>query len=132
MLSGLALVINACSATTSPAARQTITLSEWKVDVAATTLRAGQATFTIVNAGTMAHELLVFRSDLEPSAYPTDSAGIKEDDPAITKVSDGDSIAPGSSLSRTVDLTSPGKYMFVCNLPGHFKLGMHTLVTVTS
>jgi uncharacterized cupredoxin-like copper-binding protein len=31
--------------------------------------------------------------------------------------------------ARTIDLT-PGKYLFVCNIPGHFKQGMYTVVTV--
>jgi len=112
------------------AANPTIVLSEWKVAVAST-LKAGKVTFTITNAGTVPHELLVFKSDLDEAAYPKDSAGdIVEDGPGINLLSDGDNINPGGSQSRTVDLT-PGKYLFVCNITGHFKSGMFTVVTVT-
>jgi uncharacterized cupredoxin-like copper-binding protein len=88
-------------------------------------------TFQITNTGSVQHELLVFKSDLSASAYPTDADGaIKEDGPGITKVSDGDNLDPGKSQSRDIDLTKPGKYLFTCNLPTHFKQGMFTEVTI--
>ena len=93
---------------------------------------AGQVNFSVTNIGTIQHELLVFKSDLPPSAYPVDSDGnIIEDDPSITLVSDGDNLDPGTTQTRTVDLTQPGTYLFVCNIPGHFKSGMFSVVTVT-
>jgi uncharacterized cupredoxin-like copper-binding protein len=96
----------------------------------ASTVKAGKATFTISNTGRIPHELLVFKSDLKPSAYPTNAAGgIIEEGAGVALVSDGDNIDPGGSQSRTVDL-APGTYLFVCNIPGHFKAGMFTVVTV--
>jgi uncharacterized cupredoxin-like copper-binding protein len=108
----------------------TVGLSEFKVALPFTTLTPGTKTLEITNGGTVPHELLVFRSDLDPSAYPMDSGDINEDGPGITKVSDGDNIAPGAKQTRTVDLSQPGRYLFVCNLPGHFHSGMFTSVTV--
>jgi uncharacterized cupredoxin-like copper-binding protein len=94
-------------------------------------MKAGKVTFTIKNGGMMVHELLIFRSDLAPAAYPTNKAGgINEEAAGIKLLSDGDNLDPGASQTRTVDLT-PGKYLFVCNLPGHFREGMFTVVTVT-
>ena len=82
--------------------------------------------------GTIQHELLIFKSDLPPSAYPVDSNGhIIENGPGINLVNDGDNIDPGKTQTRTGDLTQPGTYLFVCNIPGHFKAGMFTVVTVT-
>jgi len=93
-------------------------------------LKSGTSTFTISNFGTQPHELLMFKSDLAPSAYPTDAAGdIKEEGAGVTLVSDGDNIDPGGSQTRTVDL-EPGTYLFVCNIAGHFKEGMFAVVTV--
>jgi len=120
---------SAVAVSASPSAGQTIDLSEWKVVIAGTVV-AGKSGFTIANHGTVPHELLVFKSDLDPSAYPTDASGhINETGPGITLVSDGDNIDPGGSQTRTLDL-APGKYLFVCNIPGHFKQGMFTVVTV--
>jgi uncharacterized cupredoxin-like copper-binding protein len=108
----------------------TLSLYEWKV-VAAETMRAGPSTFTISNFGTMPHELLIFKSDLAPAAYPKDKSGdIIEDGPGVNLVSDGENIDPGGAQVRTVNL-KPGTYLFVCNIPGHFKQGMYQVVTVT-
>jgi uncharacterized cupredoxin-like copper-binding protein len=110
---------------------QTATLSEWKI-VVPTSIKAGKVNFKIVNAGTIEHEMVVFKADLDLAAYPTDDAGaLKEEDPSITKASDGENIAAGASEQRTIDLSKPGRYLFVCNLPTHFKLGMATIVTVS-
>lgn len=107
-----------------------MSLSEWKV-AAPTTLKAGRSTFTISNAGTVPHEFLIFKGDLKPSAYPTDAVGdIEEDGPSVSLLSDGENINPGGTQSRIVDLPA-GQYLLVCNIPGHFKQGMFTVVTVT-
>ncbi len=119
---------------TPPAAEQAYipaALSEWHI-AAPTTIKAGSVILEAGNFGTIQHELLVFKSDLSPSAYPLDSKGdIVEDGPGITLVSDGDNIDPGKTQARTVDLTQPGTYLFVCNIPGHFRAGMYSVITVT-
>ncbi|HEY4228204.1 MAG TPA: sulfocyanin-like copper-binding protein [Candidatus Limnocylindrales bacterium] len=108
-----------------------IHVSEWSVGVP-TTIEAGPVNLSITNIGKIPHELLVFKSDLAPSAFPLDSHGnIIEDGPGITLVSDGDNIDPGGTQSRQADLSRPGTYLFVCNIPGHFKAGMYTVVNVT-
>jgi uncharacterized cupredoxin-like copper-binding protein len=127
------------AASTAPSGEPTSTgtadiaihISEWSVGVP-TTIAAGPANLSITNIGKIPHELLVFKSDLAPSAFPLDSHGnIIEDGPGITLVSDGDNIDPGGMQSRPVDLSKPGQYLFVCNIPGHFKAGMFTVVNVT-
>ena len=97
----------------------------------ATTMTEGTSNFTISNIGTIPHELLVFKSDLQPSAYPVDAAGnIEEEGAGVSLLSDGDNVDPGGSQVRAIDLT-PGSYLFVCNIAGHFKAGMFAVVTVT-
>lgn len=113
-----------------PQLAPTIGLLEWKV-VVASTIKSGPTEFAITNLGAIPHELLVFKSDLDPAAYPTNAAGdIDEEGAGVTLVSDGENIDPAGTQARSVDLT-PGKYVFVCNIPGHFKEGMFTVVTVT-
>ena len=53
-----------------------------------------------------------------------------EDGGGVDLLSDGENIDPAGSQQRTVALT-PGTYVFLCNIPGHFKSGMFTQVTVT-
>jgi uncharacterized cupredoxin-like copper-binding protein len=107
-----------------------VTLSDMHVMAASTTIAAGQVTLQITNAGAMPHELLVFRSELAPADYPMKDGDINEDGPGITKVSDGENLDPSTSQTRVVDFTQPGTYVLMCNLPGHFKMGMFTVVTV--
>jgi hypothetical protein len=118
------------SPSASPSGGESASLSEWAV-ITAGAQRAGKTTFTISNNGSVPHELLVFKSSRDPAAYPTDAAGnIIEDGAGVDLVSDGDNIDPGGSQVRQIDLV-PGKYLFVCNIPGHFKQGMYAVVFVT-
>jgi uncharacterized cupredoxin-like copper-binding protein len=123
----------AASAPTTTVADTTlpVTLAEFTI-TAPDTVTPGIKTLQITNAGMMQHELLVFRTDLPPSAYPIDPAtgDLNEDGAGITKVSDGDNLDPGSTQSRSIDLSQPGTYSFVCNLPGHFRSGMVRTLTV--
>ena len=121
-------------ASTAPSAAaavaSSVSLTEWKVVVTGS-IKAGKTQLTINDVGVAAHEMLVFKSDRDPSAYPTAEAGnIKEEGAGVTLISDGENIDPGGTQTRTIDL-APGKYLFVCNIPGHFKQGMFTVVTVT-
>jgi uncharacterized cupredoxin-like copper-binding protein len=116
-------------ASAATAVTPTVTLTEWSVVVAGT-IKAGKTQITSTNTGAVPHEMLIFSSDLPASAYPLDAKGdIKEDGKGVTLVSDGENIDPGGSQVRQVDLT-PGNYLFLCNIPGHFKAGMFTVVTV--
>jgi uncharacterized cupredoxin-like copper-binding protein len=116
---------------TPPATSQVLSLTEYKIDVP-TSLPAGNVTLQITNNGKLMHELLVFATNLDAKSLPTMPDGtVNEDGPGLTKVSDGDNINAGAAQSRAVDLTKPGTYVFVCNLPGHYALGMYTTVTVS-
>jgi len=122
-------IASTAPASAAPLAAPTVTLTEWRVVVAGT-IKAGKTQITSANTGAIQHEMLIFKSDLAASAYPVDAKGdIKEDGKGVTLVSDGENIDPGGSQVREIDLT-PGKYLFLCNIPGHFKAGMFTIVTV--
>ncbi|MBV8161326.1 MAG: hypothetical protein JO265_10430 [Acidimicrobiia bacterium] len=115
----------------TPAGADTVGLREYNVSVAPSALTPGKHGFTIANEGRTEHELLVFRTDLAPANFPIGQDGdIIEDAPGMNKISDGDNIAPGATQTRTIDLSQPGTYVFVCNLPGHFKAGMYQTITV--
>jgi len=115
----------------TPAAPVPVALNDFRVGLSSTNLAVGKYTFQISNTGQVPHELLVFQTDISPSRLPTASDGaIQEDAPGVNKASDGDNLDPGASQTRAVDLSKPGTYVFVCNLPGHFKAGMYSVVTV--
>jgi uncharacterized cupredoxin-like copper-binding protein len=109
-----------------------ITLTDFKIGTGSTHFTPGPYQFSIANGGPSQHELLVFRTDLAPADLPKNSDGsIDENGPGLNKISDGDNIGPGGLQARTIDLTQPGSYVFVCNLPGHYASGMDTTVTVS-
>jgi len=110
-----------------------VRLSEWKIAAGSTTIEHGKQSLRITNAGTIPHELLVFRpaAGTDPKGLPVSSDGdINEDGPVATKISHGDNIDPGKSQTRTVDFSTPGPYVLVCNIAGHYKQGMAEIVTV--
>jgi uncharacterized cupredoxin-like copper-binding protein len=123
-----AAVASAAAVSSGP---ETIKLSEWKV-VVASDIKAGKTKYTITNSGTTPHELLMFKSKLDPASYPVDKAGdIIEDGVGVVLSSDGENIDPAGTQTRSVTL-APGKYVFVCNIAGHFKSGMFQIVTVSA
>jgi uncharacterized cupredoxin-like copper-binding protein len=68
---------------------------------------------------------------MAPAQLPLAADGnIAENAPGLNKISDGDNIDPSKGQTRTIDLSQPGTYVFVCNLPGHYRAGMFTQVTV--
>ncbi|MBV8949929.1 MAG: hypothetical protein JOZ99_03570 [Actinobacteria bacterium] len=116
-----------------PARAVTFAEQDFAINASTQTLRAGDVTVTIHNFGPSSHELLGFRTNLDDAALPLGpDRNIVEDDPSMTKVFDTETdLRPGTQ--RVVHLTlTPGHYVFACNLPGHFRLGMHVSVTVVS
>ena len=68
-----------------------------------------------------------FRNDLPPEMLPTANGAI-----ALSQVNAVASIEP-ISAGATTELrfnVTPGKYVLVCNLPGHYQQGMATSLLV--
>jgi uncharacterized cupredoxin-like copper-binding protein len=110
-----------------------ISVSEFKLTMTVSAVTPGTKTIQIANGGAIAHEVLVFHPDasIDAGNLPVGPDGdIIEDAPGVNKISDGENLDPGTSQTRQVDLSRPGTYVFVCNLPGHYKAGMWTKVTV--
>jgi uncharacterized cupredoxin-like copper-binding protein len=94
------------------------------------TVAAGSVAFSVTNQGPSSHELLAFRTDLPEDQLPLGPDGrINED--ALPKVLDTNTDLPAGTQRQLSDSLAPGRYVLVCNLPGHYKLGMHTVITVT-
>ncbi len=101
----------AATTTTTTAKPQTtkvaVTETEFKVEAASTSLKAGQITFQAKNAGKIPHDLAIKQT------------GDK------TKL-----IQPGGTAELTVTL-KPGTYELYCTVPGHEAAGMKQNITVT-
>lgn len=92
---------------------------------------AGEVTFEVTNSGDQEHEFVVILSELSLEDLPFDEAAdeVLEDDPAVTVIDEIESIMPGETKTLTVTLDA-GTYALICNLEGHFRMGMRSAFTV--
>lgn len=74
----------------------------------------------------------MLQTDLAEDALPTDDNGDVDEagDPGIELIGEIEDIEGGTSQSLTLGLDA-GSYVLICNLPGHYGLGMYTAFTVS-
>lgn len=114
----------ASAAGASAAAVLPVALDEWSVRADRARVAAGPVRLTVRNDGKTAHELIVVRAPRSGASLGTGTR-VSE----AGSVGEASDIAPGAEKTLTLTLT-PGRYQLICNLPGHYKLGMHTELTV--
>jgi uncharacterized cupredoxin-like copper-binding protein len=97
-----------------------------------TILSAGTHTIGLTNRGTVGHEIVLFKTDLAAKDLPLKADGdANEESPQLTSAADsGNALKAGATESFKTDSLSPGHYVAVCNLPGHYQLGMKLDITV--
>ncbi len=94
-------------------------------------VRAGEIVFRIHNISrTLTHEVLVIKPPKKLSMMPYSKKQNRLIESRIDKLADSGSQKPGQSYVMKVDL-KPGRYLLICNQPGHSRGGMHTWLTVT-
>ena len=128
----LALAVAGCGGTSqSSQAGVQVTLRDFAVDMPVTNVAKGSTRLAINNAGPSVHELEVFTlpAGVDPASVPITNSVADTDSVGMTVIDEVEDIAPSTTASLTVDL-QPGRYLFVCNLPGHYQSGMHTEVNV--
>ena len=119
------------AATTAKETTVRVTLKEWSVEPNATSVPAGKVKFEAVNAGTMDHELVVIKTDLAAGKFNLTSDGTKVDEPGSGQVMGTiRSIGKGDTGSDTYEMPA-GHYALLCNVAGHYRLGMHSDFQVT-
>jgi uncharacterized cupredoxin-like copper-binding protein len=89
---------------------------------------AGTVTFTVTNEGVKKHEFVVLKTDTPADKLHVEGDEVVEDDyDSPGEIGD---LPAGTTDTLTLDLT-PGKYVLICNLKGHYRMGMYTAFTVT-
>jgi uncharacterized cupredoxin-like copper-binding protein len=89
-----------------------VTLTEFKFDPKDITVHSGKVTFTLVNAGTVSHDMTV-----------ADQSGKVLDKSPLVQA--------GDSQVYTIDNLPAGKYVIYCDVPGHRASGMEGTLTAT-
>ena len=93
-------------------------------------VKAGRVRFDVHNAAdnALVHELVVLKTTLADNALPVHNGQVPEQ--KFRKMGEVEDVPPGASRRLTVTL-APGRYVVVCNKPGHYSMGMHSSLTVT-
>ena len=128
MLVMLVIVVSSACAAAGPADTSEVPsiyvdISDYKIVTDHPTIAGGHVVVGIRNHAAMAHELKVIKTDLAPDQLPVDAATAKAKEDG--KVGELLNIAAGASRKLVLELT-PGKYVLICNVPGHYQLGMRT------
>ena len=103
-----------------------MTTTEFAFAPATLTAKAGKLKLTLVNRGRTVHELVVLKTAQAAGALKVSGGRVSEAH-AVGEVSE---TAAGATRSATLNL-APGRYVFVCNIPGHYEDGMRGTLTVT-
>lgn len=98
-----------------------------------TTVSAGDITFDVANVSAETiHEMVVMPiADVTKPVPYYDETSMRIDEDAAGALGEVSELEPGSTGSVTLQLAA-GTYMLVCNIPGHYAMGMWTLINVTN
>lgn len=124
----------ASPATTTDKTKNQVTVQtrEMAIEVSKKSLSAGETEFLVKNVGKVPHEVIFFKTDLPLDQLPTESNGkLKEDDQRLKKLKEVEPEELTNGKVTTVKLKlTPGRYVLVCNIGGHFRAGMKTELMV--
>jgi uncharacterized cupredoxin-like copper-binding protein len=129
-LMALALLVAACAAPaegTPPDSQVVAEMTDYKITVNLPSVKAGKTKIGVRNLANMEHSFEVLKTDLAHDKIPVDGASAKAREDG--KVGGIASIPAGKSAAVTIDLV-PGRYVLICNVAGHYQLGMHIGFTV--
>lgn len=128
LLVGTALATAPVAMASKAPAPVTITMgkgSPFQTSVSPSSVAAGKVAFTLVNRASMTHEAVILKTNTRYDKLPVKNSKASEAGKvgAITKV------AGGKSKKLTLTLAA-GRYVIICNLPGHYQAGMRVAFTV--
>lgn len=94
------------------------------------TVPAGEVTFNVTNdSKDLVHEMIVAPVVSAGTPLPYDSEEMRVDEDAAAALGEVEELEPGEAGSVSLHL-KPGTYLLFCNIPGHYQMGMWTLLTV--
>jgi uncharacterized cupredoxin-like copper-binding protein len=129
LLLGLAVTVAACSGASETIPTDVdvaVHMQDYKVILSVPTAKAGTVKFGIKNEGGMEHSFELIRTDIAFDQLPTTGDAKAKEDGLIKQVK---SIAVGKVSVVSADLAA-GKYVIICNVAGHYQLGMRAAFTV--
>jgi uncharacterized cupredoxin-like copper-binding protein len=129
LLLGLALTVAACASAAEniPAdVDVAVHMQDYKVLLSVATVKAGTVRVGVKNEGNMEHSFELIKTDLPFDQLPTTGDAKAKEDGLVKQVK---SLPVGKVSVVTADLAA-GKYVIICNIAGHYQLGMRAALTV--
>ena len=129
LLVGLAVTIAACAAAseTIPAdVDVAVRMQDYRVLLSVDTVKPGTVRFGVKNEGGMEHSFELIKTDLPFDKLPTTGDAKAREDGLVKQVK---SLGVGKVSVVTADLAA-GSYVIICNVAGHYQLGMRAALTV--
>ena len=125
--------VPACTRTapSSPGATVEIHEHDFRIDASAPSVAAGKVVFQVHNDAPATHEFVVVRTDDPADELPIGPDGLSVDEDKLTSVGVLSEVGSGTIDTLSISLT-PGRYVFFCNMEGHYMGGMHGVMEVTS
>ena len=100
-----------------------VTLGEFTVKTDTADVPAGKVTFAVRNDGSALHELVVLESSGATLPVDSQTGKANEDTTGVKHIGEIDGLDAGKTKALTLDLAA-GTYLLICNIPGHYHLGM--------
>jgi uncharacterized cupredoxin-like copper-binding protein len=94
------------------------------------TVPAGPVIFAVTNAARATeHEIQVIKDNPAHASLPTNTAGNRVLEERVAKIGEVSELRPGAQRTKRFTL-KPGRYLLICNVPGHYTMGMTAMLTV--
>ena len=108
-----------------------VTLEDYRIRSSVTTVPTGTVIFNVHSQGPSTHELAVLETTQLADQLPlgTDGLTIDEDSSLLRETGELDQVDIGETETFVLRL-SPGKYVLVCNMEGHYLGGMYLSLIV--
>jgi uncharacterized cupredoxin-like copper-binding protein len=130
-LVGTVLVVRAHAAPRSSVAGATaIRVTEQYFHISAPKqVSSGDLVVTVTNKGPGDHELLVVRTPTGQLPLRSDGLTVNEEKLTAALEPSLEPAVPGTVRTLRLHLL-PGRYLFICNMAGHYMSGMHSTLVV--
>lgn len=130
LLLGLALTAASCTGAAETIPQDVdlaVTMKDYRVELSVATVKAGTVKIGVKNAGGMEHSFELIKSDLPFDKLPMDTGAAKAKEDGLVK--QVKSLGVGKVSVITADLAA-GNYVVICNIAGHYQLGMRVALAV--
>ena len=124
------LLLTGCTHETPSGTPVDVTLRDFHITPTEQTVSAGDVVLRVSNQAPITHEFVVVRTDLPADGLPLGPDGLSVNEEWLSGVDELDEVPAADAASLPLTLP-PGRYVFFCNLEGHYLGGMHAVLEVT-